>query len=103
MFTDRPYDGFSAVSTGLNCTLQASAQFQWVFSLAVSQHGPYLRSTRYARVLQLLPISTRVFTLQMLVLGDCQLFQAVVVRLSPMHMQQAAPIVFAYLMFEAYL
>ena len=37
MFTDRPYDGFSVVSTGLKCTLQACVHLRRVFSLAVSQ------------------------------------------------------------------
>ena len=30
MFTDRPYDGFSIVSTGIKCMLQASRQFRRV-------------------------------------------------------------------------
>ena len=49
MFTDRPDDGVSIVSTGLKNTLQASVQLRRVFSLAVSQHGPYMRSAKLAR------------------------------------------------------
>ena len=33
MFSDRPYDGFSVVSTGLKRTLQESMQFQQGLSL----------------------------------------------------------------------
>ena len=47
MFTDRPYDGFSVVSTDQKCTLQVSVLLQQVFSPAVSQYGPYLRSARF--------------------------------------------------------
>ena len=49
MSTDRLYDGFSVVSTGLKCTILVSVQLRRVFSMAVSQHGPYLRSAQCAR------------------------------------------------------
>ena len=48
-FTNRPYDGFSNVSTGLKCTIQASVQHRRVLSPAVSKHGLYLRSAWCAR------------------------------------------------------
>ena len=44
------YDRCSVVTSSLKCTLQAIAQFRRVFFPAVSQHGPYLRSARYARL-----------------------------------------------------
>ena len=50
MSTDRLYDGFSVVSTGLKCTILASVQLRRVFSMAVSQHGPYLRSAQCERL-----------------------------------------------------
>ena len=44
MFPNRPYDGYSVVSTGLKCALQARVQLWLVFFPAVSQHGLYMRS-----------------------------------------------------------
>lgn len=53
MFADKLYDGFSIVSTGVKCTLAWSAygcavpvgvQFRQVFSPAVFQHVPYMKS-----------------------------------------------------------
>ena len=49
MFSDISYDGFFIVSAGLKCTLQASVKLRRVFSLAVSQHGPYMSSATLAR------------------------------------------------------
>ena len=49
MFIDRLCDGFSVVFTGLKCTIQARVQLRRVFSMAVSQHGPYLRSAQCVR------------------------------------------------------
>ena len=39
MFSDRPYDGFSVVSTGLKRTLQASMQFQFQQGLSLLRNS----------------------------------------------------------------
>ena len=98
MFTDRPYDGFSIVSTSLKCKLQVSVQFWKVLSLAVSQHGVCLVCTPSYSPFPSLPGYLHL----RFMLGDCQLFQAVVIWLSSTRTQQAALIVFVYFMYEVY-